>query len=74
MLARKSEKDEVTLPKAILTGFEGVDCFDVSTDGRGIVLRPVDDSRGGEVRGRVSELNLTDDDVARAVWWVRGRE
>jgi len=33
MLAKKTVKNQITLPKAVITRFPGVEYFDVSTDG-----------------------------------------
>ena len=73
MLAKKTSKNQITLPKAIAARFPGVDCFDVSeVDGR-IVLAPVRPSRASEVRDRLERLGITNQDVADAVAWARQR-
>lgn len=73
MLAKKTSKNQITLPKAIASLFPGVDYFDVSeVDGR-IVLVPVRPSRADEVRDRLERLGITVDDVADAVAWARNR-
>ncbi|TVR98150.1 MAG: AbrB/MazE/SpoVT family DNA-binding domain-containing protein [Trueperaceae bacterium] len=73
MLAKKTSKNQITLPKAIASRFPGVDYFDVSeVDGR-IVLAPVRPSRADEVRDRLERLGITSDDVADAVAWARKR-
>ncbi|MHB1282246.1 MAG: hypothetical protein ACYCOY_10985 [Metallibacterium sp.] len=38
MLAKKTVKNQITLPKAVVGRFAGVDYFEVSTDGTAIVL------------------------------------
>jgi hypothetical protein len=72
MLAKKTVKNQITLPKAVVTRFAGVDYFDVSTDGESIVLRPLQKSRSDEVRARLAELGIDEQDVADAVEWSRG--
>lgn len=73
MLAKKTSKNQITLPKAVAARFPGVDYFDVSeVDGR-IVLAPVRPSRANEVRDRLARLGVTSEDVADAVAWARGR-
>ena len=74
MLAKKTVKNQVTLPKAVVTRFAGVEYFDVSTDGVCIVLRPLRESRAGEVRARLAELGVTQKDVTSAVSWARENE
>ncbi|MGA8763664.1 MAG: hypothetical protein WB562_12430 [Candidatus Sulfotelmatobacter sp.] len=71
MLAKKTVKNQITLPKAVVTRFTGVDYFDVSTDGECIILRPLQRSRADEVRARLVELGIDEQDVPSAVSWAR---
>jgi hypothetical protein len=71
MLAKITVKNQLTLPKAVVTRFSGVEYFDVSTDGENILLRPLRRSRADEVRARLAELGLDQQDVADAVDWAR---
>jgi len=74
MLAKKTTKNQITLPKSVITRFRGVEYFDVTTDGSTIVLRPLEVSRADEVRARLSELGIDEQDVTAAVSWVRKAE
>jgi hypothetical protein len=71
MLAKKTIKNQITLPKAVVTQFTGVEYFDVTTDGECIVLRPLQKSRADEVRAKLAELGIGQEDVAAAVSWAR---
>ena len=71
MLAKKTVKNQITLPKMVVTRFAGVEYFDVSTDGECIVLRPLRESRADEVRTRLTQLGIDEDDVVDAVSWAR---
>ncbi len=71
MLAKKTSKNQITLPKAVITHFGGVDYFDVSTDGHAIILRPLETSRAALVRERLASLGVDEKDVAAAVKWAR---
>lgn len=71
MLAKKTVKNQITLPKDVLTPFSGVDYFEVSTDGSCIVLRPLRPSRAEEVRERLERLGITENDVPQALKWAR---
>lgn len=71
MLAKKTTKNQITLPKGVIARFGGIDYFDVSTDGESIVLRPLRVSRADEVRAYLDELGITEDDVRDAVAWAR---
>jgi bifunctional DNA-binding transcriptional regulator/antitoxin component of YhaV-PrlF toxin-antitoxin module len=71
LLAKKTSKNQITLPKAVITRFGGVEYFDVSTDGESIILRPLQRSRAGEVRARLAQLGINEQDVTDAVRWAR---
>jgi hypothetical protein len=70
MLAKMTVKNQLTLPKAVATRFSGVEYFDVSTDGASIVLRPLQRSRADEVRERLAQMDIGEQDVAAAVNWA----
>jgi hypothetical protein len=74
MLAKMTVKNQLTLPKAVATRFRGVEYFDVSTDGESIVLKPLQRSRADEVRMRLAELGIVEQDVADAVKWAREQQ
>lgn len=71
MLAKKTTKNQITLPKTVITRFAGVEYFDVSTDGECIILRPLQKSRADEVRAQLAELGIDEGEVAAAVSWAR---
>jgi len=71
MLAKKTTKNQIALPKAVVTRFAGVEYFDVSTDGECIVLRPLQRSRADEVRAKLAQLGIDEGDAAAAVSWAR---
>jgi hypothetical protein len=71
MLAKMTVKNQVTLPKAVVTRFSGVEYFDVSTDGTCITLRPLQRSRADEVRQQLAQLGIDEQNVGAAVSWAR---
>lgn len=71
MLAKVTSKNQITLPKAVVSRFAGVEYFDVSTDGECVLLRPLQKSRADEVRAKLAELGVDERDVAGAVDWAR---
>jgi hypothetical protein len=71
MLAKKTIKNQITLPKAVVTHFRGVEYFDVSTDGQCIILRPLQRSRAEDVRARLEQLSIGETDVSAAISWAR---
>ena len=74
MLVKKTSKNQITLPKQIVDRFPGVDHFVVTQSGNRIVLEPLEPSRADEVRARLKELEITEEDVAKAIAWARERE
>lgn len=75
MLAKKTVKNQITLPKKIVEQFPAISYFDVRVEDREIVLRPVDVDRStaDEVRAKLHDLRLQEDDVRKAVEWARAR-
>jgi hypothetical protein len=71
MLAKKTSKNQLTLPKAVVDHFVGVEYFDATTDGRTIVLRPLEVSRAAEVREKLATLGINELDVEAAIKWAR---
>ena len=71
MLAKLTVKNQLTLPKAVATRFPGVEYFDVSTDGFAITLKPLRPGRLDEVRAKLEQLGITEQDVTDAIAWAR---
>jgi len=71
MLAKKTAKNRIVLPKKIADQFPGVEHFRVRTDGNRIFLEPASLGRSSEVRERLSDLDISEDDVGAAVDWAR---
>ena len=69
MLAKKTSKNQVTLPKKALQEIPETDYFDVTTNGRVLILRPVTVSEPGSrlatVRQKIKDLGLN-----RRTWIV----
>ena len=77
MLAKKTSKNQVTLPKKILQEIPDTDYFDVSLQEGNVVLRPVTvaehGSRLSTVRRKIRDLGITPADIDQAIQWARGR-
>lgn len=75
MLAKKTSKNQLTLPKEVLKGFEKVDYFDITARAGEIVLRPVSITPAAErlarVREHVRALGLSEKDIQDAIHWAR---
>lgn len=77
MLAKKTVKNQITLPKAIVEKLPNTDYFEVSLQGEEIVLKPVMIEAKGtkleRVRSKMKALGLTEKDVDAAIRWARNR-
>jgi len=75
MLAKRTYKNQVTIPKAVMRAFPDVEYFDVTRRDDVIVLRPVDIKPSGEqlkkIRAKIKALGLTERDLESAIRWAR---
>lgn len=71
MLAKKTSKNQLTLPKPVADQFPGTEYFDVQVEQGRIVLRPVREGQLDQVRSKLGELGIGPNDVADAVVWAR---
>ena len=76
MLAKKTSKNQVTLPKKALQDIPETDYFDITTQGGVLILRPVTvgdpGSRLAVVRQKMKDLGIVPKDLDRAIAWARG--
>jgi len=75
MLAKRTSKNQLTLPKEIVSNFPGIDLFDATIEENRIVLTPMKvipltASLAG-VRAKMKKLGLTPNDVDEAITWAR---
>ena len=78
MLAKKTAKNQLTLPKEIADRFPGVDLFDASVEENRIMLvpvkvTPITTSLTG-IREKMEKLGITEGDIADAVAWSRKKK
>lgn len=77
MLAKKTSKNQVTLPKKALQGIPETDYFDVTAQGGVLILRPVTmaepGSRLATVRQKIKNLGMKSKDLDQAITWARSR-
>lgn len=71
MLAKLTTKNQLTLPKRITKEIGVVEYFDVKVENGQIILTPVKIQRADEVRAKLAELDITEDDIADAISWAR---
>jgi hypothetical protein len=73
MLAKKTSKNQLTLPKAVVDHFPDVDYFDVREEDGRIVLVPLRPSRADETREKLEQLGIRETDIDAAIEWARQR-
>ena len=78
MLAKKTSKNQVTLPKEIVRQFPEIDYFDVVVRESSIVLTPVRlspvTSSVKGIRDKMEKLGITGEDVKDAIRWARRKK
>ncbi len=78
MLAKKTSKNQLTLPKEIAKSFPDTEYFDVSVKDKKIILMPVKitpvDITLEGIRAKLEKLGVTGSDVAEAVKWARRKK
>lgn len=71
MLAKKTVKNQITLPKRIVQDFPNVEYFDVRREDDRIILEPFKTDRAKQVRAKLAALKISEADIAKAVDWAR---
>ena len=70
-LAKKTSKNQLTLPKVVADRFPGIDYFEIAAEADRIVLRPVRLGGADEVRRRLAAAGIGPREVAGAIAWAR---
>jgi bifunctional DNA-binding transcriptional regulator/antitoxin component of YhaV-PrlF toxin-antitoxin module len=75
MLAKKTSKNQITIPKKIAESFPDVEYFDIRVEGDKILLTPAKILPAGptleRVREKMRQLGITGNDVSEALRWAR---
>jgi len=71
MLAKLTAKNQITLPKAAVSGIDETRYFEVAVESGRIVLTPVHFKKTAAIRDKLKRLGITEQDVADAVAWAR---
>ncbi|MBI5047966.1 MAG: AbrB/MazE/SpoVT family DNA-binding domain-containing protein [Deltaproteobacteria bacterium] len=78
MLAKKTSKNQLTLPKEVVKSFPDAEYFDVSVKERKIILMPVRitpaDAALEGIRDKLEKLGVTEGVVDEAVKWARKKK
>lgn len=70
-IAKLTSKNQLTLPKSITREIGETEYFEVTVEGKQIILTPVKIQRADAVRAKLAELGINEQDVADAVDWAR---
>ncbi len=75
MLAKLTSKNQITIPKSILSQLPNVKYFDVELKDDVVIFRPVKvyGADLGQIRAKMKKLGLTEESVPEAVRWARSR-
>ncbi|WP_231594677.1 MULTISPECIES: AbrB/MazE/SpoVT family DNA-binding domain-containing protein [unclassified Synechococcus] len=71
VLAKRTSKNQLTLPKAVVEQAGVADYYEAACENGRIVLTPVHPGGAIAVRTRLAEMGITEADVADAVGWAR---
>jgi virulence-associated protein VagC len=71
MLAKLTSKNQITLPKDLVRRLPSTEYFDVQLEDDRLILTPVRIQRTDDVRRKLEELGVSEDDVGEAVRWAR---
>jgi hypothetical protein len=75
MLAKLTTKNQITIPKDIISRMPDVQYFDVAYDDGIVFLKPVKvyNADLAQIRAKIKKLGLSEDCVSEAVRWARSK-
>jgi len=71
MLTKITIKNQITLPKSVLSQCSPAQYFEVTAEAGRIVLTPVQVTRMDDVWGKLEALGIKEQDISDAVAWAR---
>ena len=78
MLAKKTSKNQLTLPRDIVKEFPDIEYFDIEVKDKRIILSPVKirpvDATLADIRNKMERLGISESSVKDAVTWARKRK
>ena len=69
MLAKMTSKNQITLPKSVVSQLASAEYFDIQVEGGRLVLTPVRLQKVDAVREKLALLGIDENDIADA--WAR---
>ena len=75
MLAKKTSKNQITIPKKIVEQLPDVEYFEVELIDGAVMLKPLItyDTSLGKIRKKVKQLGLQENTVKEAIKWARSK-
>ena len=73
MLTKRTRKNQITIPKAVLQAVGETEYYEVSSQNGKIILTPVQLEQAETVRAKLESLVLTEQAIVEAVRSVRGQ-
>jgi hypothetical protein len=75
MLAKKTSKNQITIPKKIVDQIPDVSYFNVEFEGGVILMRPLKfyETDLQEIRQKVKKLGIQEKSVGEAIKWARSK-
>ena len=74
MLAKLTSKNQLTLPKSLVTSLGKAEYYDVEVENGRIMLTPVRIQQADAVRAKLAALGINPQDVSDAIEWARTNE
>jgi len=74
MLAKRTSKNQLTLPKQALAAMGPVSHFQVEVDGDRLVLTPARMGAAEAVQRKLEALGITEADIEDAIAWARKKK
>ena len=73
MLAKLTVKNQITIPKDVISRFPNVEYFDVSYKDHSVILKPlkVYETDLDGIRSKMKQLGISEKSVEEAVNWAR---
>jgi hypothetical protein len=75
MLAKKTSKNQITIPKKIVAQLPDVEYFEVELIDGNVMLKPLVtyDISLGKIRNKVRKLGMQENTVKEAIKWARSK-
>ena len=73
MLAKLTSKNQITIPKDVISRLPNVEYFDVSYSEGNVILKPVKvyETDLDGIRSKMKQLGISENSVGEAVKWAR---